>query len=371
MEVNYNENNIVNLSNSILKYFNIKPFHNTIPKLDKILETNKYKNVVLLVCDGLGYYNLNELLPLDSFLKRNNKFILSSVFPPTTAAATTTLLSGLTPSEHNYLGWEMYFKDTNETIEIFKNKIKGTNQEPIKKIQDRDYMNYKSIIDLINENKEYKAYYAYPFSNTNKCFNLDEIIDRIKKLSNDDSKKFIYAYIENPDKLMHKYGIYSKEVQEEVKIINEKIEQLSKELKDTIILVTADHGLISTKNIIIKENIPELYNMLERTTSLEPRACGIKLKENINHQEFLNIYNKYLSQEFILMTPDEVLKNKIFGEKESNIIKDNVGDYLLIGINKYNLLYVDNFLNYKANHAGFTKKELMVPLIIIKCDNNK
>ena len=365
MEVNYNKNNIVNLSNSILKYFNIKPFHNTISELDKILKKNKYKNVVLLVCDGLGYYNLNELLPNNSYLKRNNILVLSSVFPPTTTAATTTLLSGLTPSEHNYLGWEMYFKDTNETIEIFKNKIKGTNKEPKKKIQDRKYMNYKSIIDLINENKEFKAYYAYPFSNTNKCFTLDEVIERIKKLCNEDSKKFIYAYIENPDKLMHKHGIYSKEVKEEVKIINEKIENLSKELKDTIILVTADHGLISTKNIIIKDKLPELYNMLERTTSLEPRACGIKLKDDINPKEFLDIYNKYLSQEFILMTVDEVIKNKIFGEKESNIIKDTIGNYLLIGISKYNLLYDDNFPNFKANHAGITKKELMVPLIII------
>ena len=179
MEVNYNKNNIVNLSNSILKYFNIKPFHNTISELDKILKKNKYKNVVLLVCDGLGYYNLNELLPNNSYLKRNNILVLSSVFPPTTTAATTTLLSGLTPSEHNYLGWEMYFKDTNETIEIFKNKIKCTNKEPKKKIQDRKYMNYKSIIDLINENKEFKAYYAYPFSNTNKCFTLDEVIERM------------------------------------------------------------------------------------------------------------------------------------------------------------------------------------------------
>lgn len=32
------EKSIMNLSNSILKYFGIKPFHNTLPTVDKILE---------------------------------------------------------------------------------------------------------------------------------------------------------------------------------------------------------------------------------------------------------------------------------------------------------------------------------------------
>ena len=95
MVVNYEENNLVNLSNSILTYFDVKTFHNTLEYLDKLLEEKKYKNVVLFVCDGLGFYNLKKLLKNDDFLRNKEIYELSSVFPPTTAAATTTLLSVL------------------------------------------------------------------------------------------------------------------------------------------------------------------------------------------------------------------------------------------------------------------------------------
>ena len=367
MVVNYEENNLVNLSNSILKYFDVKPFHNTIDSLDKLLEEKKYKNIVLFVCDGMGYYNLNEILTKEDFLRNKKIMELSSVFPPTTAAATTTLLSGLTPSEHHWFGWDVYFKDTNETISVFLNKIKDTEQNSKINVMDRDYMKYKNIIDLINETTSNKAYFAYPFSKENKCLNIEEVINRIKLLTKEDSKKFIYAYIENPDKLMHKYGIDSKEVIEEVKSINKKIENLSKKLKDTLILVTADHGLINTETILFKDSLPKMYEMLERTTSIEPRCVGIKLKENVKKEDFIKLYEKELEKDFKLLTQEEVIKNKLFGEEDSSYLRDNIGDYLLIG--KTNKLLIDNEIvpDFKANHAGVTKEELVVPLIIIDC----
>ena len=38
------DNSLVNLSNSILKHFNVKPLHNTVPEIDKIMENNLAKN---------------------------------------------------------------------------------------------------------------------------------------------------------------------------------------------------------------------------------------------------------------------------------------------------------------------------------------
>ena len=368
MEVNYEENNLVNLSNSILKYFGVKPFHNTLDIIDKELEEQQYKNVVLFVCDGLGYYNLKKLLKPDSFLKVMNKERkISSVFPPTTTAATTTLLSGLTPSEHYWFGWDMYFEDTNETISLFQNLIKDTKKKPKLKVLNRSYMNYKNIVDLINENTDNSAYFAYPFSKKNKCMNIDEVINRIKNLTLIDEKKFIYAYIENPDKLMHEYGILSNKVKEEVYNINEKIEKLSQELKDTLIIVTADHGLIPTKSLILSRDLPEMYEMLERTTSIEPRSVGIKLKKSVKKEKFINLYNQEFIYDFKLLTVEEAIKSHLFGLKDSKYLRDTIGDYLLIATNNMALFYDENAPKFKANHAGLTKKELEVPLIMIDC----
>ena len=360
------EKSIMNLSNSILKYFGIKPFHNTLPTVDKILEKKDYKNIIIFVCDGLGSYNLKEYLKKDSFFRKNKIDDLSSVFPPTTVAATTSILTGLMPSEHHWLGWDMYFKDTNETISVYLNKNKETGQEPILSVNEREYMKYNSIVDIINSKTKYKGYYAYPFSKDNQCKNLEEVINRIKYLCKHKEKKFIYAYIENPDKLMHKNGIYSIKPKLEVKNINDSFENLMKELKDTIIFVIADHGLINSKYINIKTDLPEFYKMLERTTSIEARSCGIKLKKNVSKNTFLTFYNKYLCDSFYLLSCDEVIKNELFGKNGDEYIKNSIGEYLLIAKKDKSLNYDEKSPIFKANHAGVTDKEKYVPLIIIE-----
>ena len=53
MEVNY-KNSTICITNSIMKYFDIEPYHETLDELDKLLLDKKYKNVVLLILDGLG-----------------------------------------------------------------------------------------------------------------------------------------------------------------------------------------------------------------------------------------------------------------------------------------------------------------------------
>ena len=367
MEVIDYKNSIISISNSILKYFDLKPYHDILKELDKILEEKKYQNIVLLLCDGMGSINLKNNLEKNTFLRKNHLKDITSVFPPTTTAATTSILSGKTPSEHNWYGWDMYFKDTNETISLFLNKRKEDMEKPKLDVLNRKYMQYESIIDLINKKTSYKSYYLSPFSKENTCYNLNDVCSNIIKLSNQDGKKFIYAYIENPDKLMHKYGLKSEFVKDEFNYINEKIEELANKIENTLIIVTADHGLIDTKYINLKKDIPDIFNMLERTTSIEARACGIKLKDNISHEEFEKLFNMYLKDNFTLLTTKEVLDLKLFGNKKSKYLIDTIGDYLIVATGIYSINYDDNSPIFKANHAGFTNDELLVPLIIIDC----
>lgn len=375
MEVNNKINakeNIVNLSNSILKYFKIKPYHDTLHDLDKLLNDNNYQNIVMFICDGLGNSTLNNNLDINSFLRKNKFKKINTVFPPTTTAATTSILTGLYPSCHNWYGWDVYFKDTDETISLYLNKLKDTKEEPKVNVLERKHMNYKTLVDLINEQAEFKAYYAYPFDKKYPCKNIDEVINRITKICSrrDNFKRFIYAYIENPDKLMHQDGINSKKVFEEVNHINDKIKELASNLNNTLIIVTADHGLINTTYINLKKDLPEIYNMLKRTTSIETRACGIKLKENIKKDDFINLYNKYLKKDFLILSLDDVKESSLFGPKQNDYLFDAIGDYLLVATGNISIIYDDNSLIFKANHAGFTEEELEVPLILIDCNKD-
>lgn len=110
------DNSIVSLASSIRRYFELDVYHNTLDDIDKILEEYKPRNVVVLLFDGMGSKLIKKLLGENSFLYRNMLKEISSVVPSTTTASTTSMLTGLTPVEHGWLAWDLYFKKENKIV---------------------------------------------------------------------------------------------------------------------------------------------------------------------------------------------------------------------------------------------------------------
>ena len=123
----YNENTLVNLSNSILKHFGAETFHDTNPIIDKELEG--YKKVVLVLFDGMGQNIVRKHLREDSFIRSHYVTTINSIFPPTTAAATTSVLTGKYPVENGWLGWTEYFKQYDRNIILFRGIDYNTGEE--------------------------------------------------------------------------------------------------------------------------------------------------------------------------------------------------------------------------------------------------
>ena len=130
---------LTSLACSIEKYFEVEPKHKTIPEVDKMLEEKKPENVILLLCDGLGSRIMKQVLKEGDFLMKMQKREIFSVFPPTTASCLTSVKTGLNPSEHGWLGWNVYVQPLNKIIALFKDRIKGT-KKPYK-----DFENEKTI----------------------------------------------------------------------------------------------------------------------------------------------------------------------------------------------------------------------------------
>jgi len=106
---NYSGGSIVNLMSSIGGAFGWKSFYSNLDLLSP-KEIKKYKNVVLIVVDGLGYEYLREN-GNGSFLKENLKGFMTSVFLPTTSCVIPTFLTGEAPQQHAYTGWHMNLKE--------------------------------------------------------------------------------------------------------------------------------------------------------------------------------------------------------------------------------------------------------------------
>lgn len=357
-------NSILNIANSVLKHFEAKYTHDTLPEVDSVLSGN-YKNVVVMVFDAMGSFNMKDVLDEHSFLMKHKVKDITSVYPPTTTAATTTLQSGLMPSEHSWLGWSLRFDEVNDNVNIFINT--NDNGETVADYHVASkYIPYKDIVDKINETGNAEAFSVSPFG-TYKVERFEELIEGVKKICNEEGRRYIYTYWPQPDSSMHKKGIHSSEVKYWINRINNEVKKLSMELKDTLIIVTADHGHIDGENYLISD-YKDITDTLKWMPSIEPRSLSFFVKDGMDEQ-FRQAFNKHFGKDFVLFSKKEVIEKGLFGKGVPHSrFEGFVGDYIAAAVtNKSVFVNEEEYKTIKGVHAGLTEEEMTVPLIIIEC----
>ena len=117
--INYNDHNLITFSNSLLKHFGVKTFHQTEPEVDKILKG--HKKVVVMLFDGMGQNIVRLHLKDKDYIRSHYLCTINSTFPPTTTAATLGFLTGKYPIETGWMSWTQYFEEYKRNIILFKN----------------------------------------------------------------------------------------------------------------------------------------------------------------------------------------------------------------------------------------------------------
>ncbi|MDE7266891.1 MAG: alkaline phosphatase family protein [Lachnospiraceae bacterium] len=352
------ENCIANLPNSILKKWGIQTVGGSLPLADKYLEKD-YKNVVILLLDGMGKFILEESLDEKGAFRSHLAGSYNSVFLSTTVAATTSVLTGQQPCEHSWLGWDCYYPQIDKNVTVFSNTVQGTEEPAADYHVARKYAPYVDIIEKINAVGG-KAYYSIPFISPFPD-SFEAVCDHVKELCKEPEKKFIYAYWGQPDNLLHRHGRKSPEVVAELKRMEAYVADMVKELDDTILFITADHGHISIESVAIQD-YPVIMECLERLPTLEPRVLNLFVKED-KKDIFVREFQKKFGDRFLLLTMEEVIEKKLMGTgKEHDIFRSMLGNYLAIAIDDLSIDFTDE--KWVSMHGSLTEDEMLIPLIV-------
>ena len=356
------DNCLTNLSNSILKHFDVKPLHTTLEKLDEVLEKNNSKNVVLILYDGLGARVIDKVLGKNNFFNDNKLCEIDSVFPATTVAATTTVMSALNPVEHGWIGWDVYLKGIDKTVTLFTN-TETESKLPIDNYNSFDYVPYESIMDKVKKN-DYQSYYVSPYGDI-KYKTMDECNLVVENLCKKEGKKFIYVYNDEPDYSLHVYGEKDDRVINLINDIEKHTIDLCNKLEDTTVIVIADHGHTLVENINFYE-YKDLMECLVRIPSIDKRCMTFFVKED-KKDYFEEEFNKLFSEYYTLYKKDEVINKKFFGlGKEHKCFDDALGDFLAVATsNKYFRTQDDDHM-FKSHHAGVTEEEIKINVSVIE-----
>ena len=371
------EHSILNTINSILKYYKVDTKYNGLPELDEKLK-HKYKNIVLVLLDGMGEHVLKNISS-DGFFVNNEITKVTSVCPSTTTAAIKTYYSGKPPIETGWIAMSQYFKEYGRALEMLR-RVDSYTHEPIKNASKDvfDLIKYVPIYDQIEkESPNVKAYEINPgFCDSRSKRNLnadslDVMCDYIKSICYNQDQNFIFAYSDKPDTILHKYGCNSNEAKEFVLDAQKHIEKLCADLKEsnTLIIVTADHGHKDIEKVYNIVDMDEIQDCIYMPPSLESRAVTFWVKED-KKEKFVQYFENNLKDEFMLFTREEFLaKNFLgYGEKHKKI-DDFLGNYIAVSIDGAILKLGTNISKPKADkkstHCGFTKNEMEVPVIVI------
>ena len=372
------EHCILNLITSILKNYNVETKHKSLESMDNILN-NKYKNVVFIILDGMGEHILEKVSPAGYFRKKEIDCI-TSVYPSTTTAALRTYYSGKPPYETGWIAWSQYFKEYGRDIDMLSHRESYTSRD-LKNARINVFdtiVKYKSVFEQIEEAlpniKAYEITPSYSDKRAKRSIradSIDEIIMNIETLCKNPDEKFILAYCDNPDGLLHKFGTDSEEVKEFIENTERKIEDMCKNLtEDTVVIISADHGHKDINKAYSILDYPEIQKCLISLPSLESRVVTFWVKEDMK-EEFVKNFNKNFENDFWLMTKEEFLEKNMlgFGKKHPKI-DDFIGNYIALSISD-SIIKLENYLTEgkklkKSTHCGLTKEEMEVPVIIIK-----
>lgn len=359
----YNDS-ISNLACSIRKYFGLDTRHNGIKEIDDLLNSRKPRNVVVILYDGLGYNIMKRNLDSNSFLVKHCLRDYSSVVPCTTTAATTSMLTGMNPCEHGWLGWDLFIKPENKIVTMFTNKLKDTSITAGEYNVPRKYYGYKSITEEINDVGKHNAKGLFPFG-VNRYYSLKDMHNRIVEECKKPGMNYVYAYYEDPDSTMHSFGTEHKKVNGVITKINDLTEKLCAKLdEDTLVIVTADHGHLNCEGILLSD-YEDFYNTLDGDVWVEGRMCAFKVKEGM-YDTFEKLFNKYFGNEFVLKSKKEIIDEQLFGTgEEHKLFRESLGDYFGLAISNKFFKYSVNSTDLVSMHAGFTEDEMRIPLIVI------
>ncbi len=354
--------NIVNLANSVLKYFGVPILNDTFPMADNLLEGSK-KHMVVIVLDGMGSFNMLSAFKNSGFFMKNKICDYSSVFPPTTVAATASYDSGLYPSQHARLGWTMYYPELNQNVEVYSNR----NEKGVSAAEFNAAERYTPYVSVCERIKKTGAE-AFTLSPYEKPFikSYDEILDNILLLTKSETPRYIYAYWPEPDSIMHRKGVLHKDVKDNMLELQKKTEAFALRLKNTFCFISADHGHIDADGRVLKD-YPDVFDNLLRLPTIEQRALNLFAKKE-REQALKRAFENHFGNSYTLFSREEALKNKLFGETPFNErLKEYLGDFIAVANTGLTLFNSENQLKcLKGVHGGGTKEEKTIPLMLLQ-----
>ena len=389
-----------NVPSTIMSVFGVNSGRPVLPK-DALgsVETGGIDNVILLLCDGLGYNEWTRQAGrgfFGSISAKGSVRPITTIFPSTTAAALTTVATGLTPQEHGLPEWYVYMEEIGAVIITLPFvRVGDKGRDTLEgEFNPRALFSGRTMFQRLREegikstslssrNLAYTVYSTIsrtgsevlPYSAASDLtVSLRRLVERSR------GKNLFYAYWSYVDTIEHMYGPNTDESEVEASVISHAFQQgfLSKldreAAKRTLILVTADHGQLQVdpKKTVYMNRWGRLTKAFKKSPLKEPippwgsaRDAYLEVEED-SVEATRRYLEKRLRGVASVLTTAEGIEMGLFGiNRPSRRFRRRVGNLMILPHGNKTVWYrysKGDPLNLRGHHGGLTKDEMTIPL---------
>lgn len=374
---------IANLMQSLALGLGDRAPHSALPPLNGLPPETvaRHRRVLLLVVDGLGDAMLADpgLCPA---LQAHRVKAISSVFPTTTAAGITTFLTGQPPARHGLTGWFTYIEALERVMAVLPGLPRG--EGPAYRdltVTPRELLGLEPLFARLPG----ASASVSPASIANSPFNRSISGDARRYVYKDlvgffsqtlravqACPGFTYAYWPELDRLGHDHGAHSPELRAHLAELDTGFARLLEGLagSDTLVLLTADHGMIDAPRHIDLSQHPEIAACLSRPLCGEPRVAFAYVRPEAR-AGFVERVRGELGHCLNLVESRRLLEDGWFGPGPAHpALAGRVGDFALFMHDGW--MIFDRVPGEKhpprmvGVHGGLSEAERLVPLVMTR-----
>lgn len=350
-----------------------------------------FRRIVLLLVDGLGESQLADYLSSPAARRRSPFFavrprhVIDTVAPATTASVVTTVSTGAAPAAHAILGWHLHLPDLglDATPLPYVTRVGAPLAPP-----DFPLSRYLAIPAPMSTTRARRwllstrgiptspLSLAQPWWHERRDYlTLPGLVRALRAFAAAPARRaFAYAYWPHYDSVCHAAGPLSRPARAHLAEIDAALARAAAALAPsrTLLLVTADHGLVPVRRTIRLARIPGFLSTLATLPSGDARCTHFFVRPS-RVPDFLAAFQKApLAGAGALVTGADYLSSGMLGplnRRAHPSLADRVGDYVFLAapgvILQSSPPHDPSTFRPKGHHSGLTPEETRIPLFVV------
>lgn len=376
-------------------------FENALPERVFADTQTDVEHVVVLVIDGLGWDQFRRDRADATFLDRLAEHAtvspLTSIYPSETAAAITSVNTGVTPIEHGLLGWHAYLSEVEESVYTLPFETRAG--EAVDELHPEADGSLLFDAEPVYPNAEaagIDTHVLQPTSTAGSIYSRRLFegatghtygtlpsfgVSLRQHLTDTSGPAYTYAYLPHVDSAAHAVGTDDDLYRSTVSTIGHILErELVRELDPavadrTLLLVTADHGLLNTgpsTRVRLDRDLGGISEHLELDTDGEPippQGGPRNLQFHVREGEVEPLRERLeTAMPCRTFSREEYLDRGLFGPGEtSRAFERRAPD--LVAVHLDSAVWDDSDgLQHVGVHGGMSRAEMLVPLATCRLD---